>query len=126
MLNENASTSKKSIFALMFENTPPEKFGIKENSPLQKMNSNSAVPNDLVVPSANSFERPSTNQQLQASSLLTGDGLICSGLSKAQAANELQKIHAENLQLLYSMTQEEILEEQIRVKELLGKYCCVL
>ena len=110
----------------MLAETAPEKFGIKENSLLlQKMNADSIVSSNSVNLSVNSPHSASqqlqASQHLQGSSLLTGDGLICSGLSKAQAAHELQKIHKENLHLLDSLTQKEILEEQIRVKKLLGK-----
>lgn len=105
----------------MLENTAPERFGVKEISSLQKMNADSIVATDSVDPSVNFPNRQSTIQQLQVSSLLTGDGLVSSGLSKTHAAHELQKIHAENLHLLADLSQEEICEEQIRIKELLGK-----
>ena len=106
----------------MLENTTPEKFGIKENSlVMQKPNAN-IVATDSVDPSVNPSQSTSqASQYLQASSLLTGDGLVCGGLSGVQAAHEMQKIHSENLHFLASLTQEEILEEQIRIKELLGK-----
>ena len=57
--------------------------------------------------------------------LLTGDGLACGGLSKVQAANELCRIHEENLHLLAGLTQEEILEEQTRIKGII-RYVCML
>lgn len=104
----------------MFENAAPERFGIKENSLLQKEKTDFAVATDSFDPSVNSYDKIVC---LQASSLLTGDGLVCGGLSKAQAANEVKKIHADNLHLLASLSQEEILEEQTRLKELLGKCC---
>ena len=108
----------------MLENTAPEKFGIKESSMLlQKMNAD-AVATDSVDPSVNpsqsTCQQLQTNHHLQASSLLTGDGLVYSGLSRVQATHEVQKIHNENIHFLASLTQKEILEEQLRIKELLG------
>ena len=110
-----------SVFALMLKSTVPEKFGVKEICSLQKINADPIVATDSVNPSVNFPNRQSAIQQLQVSSLLTGDGLVTSGLSKTQTACELQKIHAENLHLLAGLSQEEIREEQIRINELLGK-----
>ena len=108
----------------MLEKTAPETFGVKESSLLQQMNADTA-PIDSVGSNVSPLQCISQQLQesdyLQASSLLTGDGLVCSGVSRPQAAHEVQKIHSENLHLLSSLTQKEILEEQTRIKELLGK-----
>lgn len=124
--NENASRSKKSIFALMLEKTAPETFGVKESSLLRQMNTDTVATdsvNSSVNPSRSTSQQLQASNYLHASSLLTGDGLVCSGVSRLQAAHEVQKIHSENLHFLASLTQKEILEEQIRIKELLGKSC---
>ena len=113
--------SKKSIFALLLEKTPPETFGVKESSLLQQMNADAVATDSSVNPSQSTSQQLQASNYLQASSLLTGDGLVCSGVSRLQAAHEVQKIHSENLHFLASLTQKEILEEQIRIKELLGK-----
>lgn len=106
----------------MLENTGPEKLGIKETSYLHKINVEPPITNNSVDLNVTSHITIA-NQQLPLSSLLSGDGLVSSGLSRTQAAHELQNIHVENLQLLGSLTDEEIHEEQIRIKELLGKSC---
>ena len=103
----------------MFESMTPERFGLRENTPMKETKADSIVATDS---SFNSFDRQSKDLKLEASSLLTGDGLMFDGLSKTQAANELCRIHEENLYLLASLSQEEILEEQTRIKELLGIY----
>ena len=110
----------------MFESMSPERFGLKENTPLQNTKADSVVGTSSFDPSFNSYDRQSKGSQLEASSLLTGDGLACGGLSKVQAANELCRIHEENLHLLAGLTQEEILEEQTRIKELLGMFVCYI
>ena len=131
--NESASKSKKSKFALMLEKAGAEKFGITENSLPHEMNTDPTITTDSTVTTDSmdlSMNSPhSTSQPVQAnyhshsSSLLTGEGLVCNGLSRRQAACELEKIHGENLHLLANLTDAEILEEQERLKELLGKNC---
>ena len=64
----------------MFESMTPKRFGLRENTPLKEAKADSLVANDS---SFNSFDRQSKDLQLEASSLLTGDGLMFDGLSKA-------------------------------------------
>jgi len=63
----------------------------------------------------------SSGNTLSQSTLLTGDGLVCASVSKDEALFELQRIHDENVHYLAGLSQEEILEEQARIKVELGK-----
>ena len=103
----------KSIFAQMLDSSTNETFGIQEVSlsPL--------VSSDLSHSYMKSFGNDENT--FSHSTLLTGDGLVCGSISKEEALFELQKIHNENLHTLAGLSQEEIREEQLRIKELLGK-----
>jgi len=92
--------------------TTNKTFGIQEVSLLP------GVSSDLSHSNKKSFR--TDENSFSCSTLLTGDGLVCGSVSKEEAVFELQRIHDENLHILAGLSQEEILEEQLRIKELLG------
>ena len=55
------------------------------------------------------------------SSVLSGEGLFGSAGEKILLNQAVDEIHNENVAKLESMTQDEILEEQARIKASLGK-----
>ena len=62
-----------------------------------------------------------TTAQFPRSSVISGKGLLgCEG-DKMLSNRAVEEIHSENLAMLESMTQDEILEEQARIKSSLGK-----
>lgn len=61
-------------------------------------------------------------KKFSRSSLISGEGLMgCSG-EKMLLDREVEEIHTENLAKLESMTQDEIMEEQARLKSSLGEW----
>jgi hypothetical protein len=55
--------------------------------------------------------------------LITGEGLQDGDAGQPSAAmTELQQIHEENLKTLSSMSEKEILEEQAKLKQMIGRY----
>ena len=55
--------------------------------------------------------------------LITGEGLQGSDAGQPSAATtELRQIHEENLKTLSSMSEKEILEEQAKLKQMIGRY----
>lgn len=53
--------------------------------------------------------------------LITGEGLHDGDAGQsAVVMTEIQKIHAENVEKLSSMSEKEILEEQARLQQMLG------
>ena len=113
---KNRSYPNKSIFAQMLDSSTNESFGIQEASP------SLGVSSDLSHSNIKSFGNDENT--LSHSTLLAGDGLVCGSVSREEALLELQRIHYENLHTLAGLSQEEILEEQLRIKELLGKCLC--
>ena len=59
--------------------------------------------------------------QFVSSSIVSGEGLMQSGSKEMLLNKEVEEIHKENIAKLESMSQEEILEEQARIKASLGK-----
>lgn len=59
--------------------------------------------------------------QFSKPSLISGEGLVQHAGKKILLNKEVEEIHNENVARLESMTQEEILEEQARIKASLGK-----
>ena len=59
--------------------------------------------------------------QFVNSSVVSGEGLIQSGSKEMVLNKEVEEIHKENIAKLESMSHEEILEEQARIKASLGK-----
>ena len=55
-------------------------------------------------------------------SIVTGEGLKDGGMeSSNNSVMEVQRIHEENVEKLCSMSEEEILNEQARLKQMIGK-----
>lgn len=55
-------------------------------------------------------------------SIVTGEGLKGGGMeSSDNSVMEVQRIHEENVEKLCSMSKEEILNEQTRLKQMIGK-----
>ena len=61
-----------------------------------------------------------TWDQFLRSSLVSGQGLSIAGASPEFARKEVEKIHEENVLQLSAMTEDEILQEQEKMKKLLG------
>lgn len=55
------------------------------------------------------------------SALVTGQGLVAAGATPEAAQQEIAKIHEENLSTLSALTEKDILEEQEKLKRMLGK-----
>jgi hypothetical protein len=56
------------------------------------------------------------------SSLISGEGLMAGTGNQISTAKEVENIHKENLDRLATMSKEEILEEQARLKTSLGLF----
>lgn len=54
------------------------------------------------------------------SSLISGEGLRTVGVPQETSDKEVTKIHQENVELLSSLPEEEILREKERIQEVLG------
>lgn len=55
------------------------------------------------------------------SALVTGQGLVAAGATPEAAQQEIAKIHEENVSTLSALTEKDILEEQEKLKKMLGK-----
>lgn len=55
------------------------------------------------------------------SAFVSGQGLVAAGATLEAAQQEIAKIHEENVSTLSALTEKEILEEQEKVKRMLGK-----
>lgn len=64
---------------------------------------------------------PPLAPQFVSSSIVSGEGLMQSGSKEMLLNKEVEEIHKENVAKLESMSHEEILEEQARIKASLGK-----
>ena len=109
----NNSEGKRSLFAQQFAASGGIIFGVKErkrdNSQLEKKTSETLKVNSPRAP------------QFVNSSVVSGEGLIQSGSKEMVLNKEVEEIHKENIAKLESMSHEEILEEQARIKASLGK-----
>lgn len=57
------------------------------------------------------------------SSLITGEGLKDSSIESSDSCMaEVHKIHQENVKKLSAMSKEDIMEEQTRLKQMIGTY----
>ena len=56
--------------------------------------------------------------------LVTGEGLLSSGVTEAEVPKELSKIHEENAAKLCSMSREELEAERERLVQTLGERIC--
>ena len=54
------------------------------------------------------------------SKFVTGEGLVAMGTSKELAQKEMERIHEENVRVMSDMSEEEILQEQEKLKKMLG------
>lgn len=63
----------------------------------------------------------SSTAKFSKPSLISGEGLVQHAGEKILLNKEVDEIHNENVAKLESMTQEEILEEQARIKASLGE-----
>lgn len=61
-------------------------------------------------------------EQFLQSGLVTGEGLVSVGVSREGAREEVAKIHHENVERLSALSEGEILEEQERIKQVLGEH----
>ena len=55
------------------------------------------------------------------SALISGEGLMSVGVAPEVAQEEVGKIHQENVERLSCLSEQEILEEQDRIRKLLGE-----
>ncbi|XP_031566687.1 RNA polymerase II-associated protein 1-like [Actinia tenebrosa] len=100
-----ADGGKISLFAQHFKASNPNSFGI------------SAATSTTFAPRTKEVEpkAPKGNVAI-LSSLVSGEGLITGAENQNSAAKEVENIHKENLDRLATMSKEEILEEQARLK----------
>lgn len=55
------------------------------------------------------------------SAVISGEGLMSVGVAPEVAQEEMGKIHQENVERLSCLSEQEILEEQDRIRKLLGE-----
>ena len=100
------------MFAQQFAASGAGRFGVpKQNDASQ----NAEEKKHKIVrmdPSTPKFPKPS---------LISGEGLVQHAGKKTLLNKEVEEIHDENIAKLESMTQEEILEEQARIRASLGE-----
>ena len=53
--------------------------------------------------------------------MISGEGLTSVGVAPGRAQEEVGKIHEENVERLSRLTEGEILEEQDKIRQLLGE-----
>ena len=107
------SDGKKSLFAQQFALTGGMTFGVPE----QKIND---VQLSAERTSSINMESNAT-RPFPRSSLISGEGLMRGACEKMEANREVEEIHNENIAKLDSMTRDEIMEEQARIKSSLGE-----
>ena len=107
------SEGRKSLFAQQFSASGGISFGVKE----QKTNNL-----QLKTESSEDVKMDSNlTTQFPRSFLLSGKGLVQSGGEEMLFNREVEEIHSENVAKLESMLEEEIMEEQARIKSSLGE-----
>ena len=113
----NNSEGRKSLFTQQFAASGGVTFGVPE----KKINNL-----QLSTETSKAVQMASkTTAQFPRSSVISGEGLLgCEG-GKMLSNRAVEEIHSENLAKLESMTQDEILEEQARIKSSLGKQMIV-
>ena len=112
---ENNTEGRKSLFAQQFAASGGDTFGVQE----KKINNLqiSTERSEAVIQMASN-----TTALFSRSSIISGGGLLgCEG-DKILSNRAIEEIQNENLAKLDSMTQDEILEEQARIKSSLGKH----
>lgn len=62
-----------------------------------------------------------TWHRFSTSKFVTGEGLVTPGVPGGVAQKEISKIHEENVTKLSSISEEEILQEQEKLKKMLGR-----
>ncbi|XP_068681600.1 RNA polymerase II-associated protein 1-like isoform X1 [Montipora foliosa] len=110
-LKENSSESKKSLFAQQFAVSGSVSFGVPAQltKSLQTLREASKDVKEVSNGTAIFFR----------SSLISGEGLVgCAG-ERGDLNQAVEKIHTENMAKLESMTEDEVLEEQARIKSTL-------
>ena len=109
----NNSEGKRSLFARQFAASGGITFGVKE----RKRDNSQLKMKTIESLKVNSPRAP----QFVSSSIVSGEGLMQSGSKEMLLNKEVEEIHKENIAKLESMSHEEILEEQARIKASLGK-----
>lgn len=103
---------RKSLFAQQFAASGAVTFGVPKHQNLELQCTEDKHDVIKLDSSTAKFSKPS---------LISGEGLVQQAGKKILLNKEVEEIHNENVAMLESMTQEEILEEQARIKGSLGK-----
>ncbi|KAK3745680.1 hypothetical protein QZH41_019009, partial [Actinostola sp. cb2023] len=112
--NDN-NQGKISLFAQHFKASNPDAFGLPQITP----------PQDLLVSvkhhksAINIDHQTSQGSSFRPSNLVSGEGLMSptSGHQHSAATREAERIHQENVERMSAFTQEEIMQEQERLKK---------
>ena len=143
-----SQNKKKSLFAKQFETHSPEFFGFefKPTNQTQATDRDKVRPFDLSSSGSLPSETPPTSEEsaqfestasqtwtnllgdtdsahchaFSSPSLISGAGLEGSGVSHEAAAEEVRKIHSENVQRLTEASEGELRRERERVEQVLG------
>ncbi|XP_078356154.1 RNA polymerase II-associated protein 1-like, partial [Oculina patagonica] len=103
-----SSEGRRSLFAQQFAASGAVRFGVpKQNDDSQKTEEKPKVIKLDSTTRITEFPKPT---------LISGKGLVQHTGEKSLLNKEVEEIHNENIAKLESMTQEEILEEQARIK----------
>ena len=133
---------KKSLFARQCESHSPEFFGFefKPTNQMQPTDRDTVEPFDLNPQPSPISEAPPTSSSepeqfastasrawssllgntFSPPSLISGEGLLGSGVNQEQVAEEVRKIHSENVQRLREASEAELQAERERVEQVLG------
>ena len=143
-----SQNKKKSLFAKQFETHSPEFFGFefKPTNQTQATDRDKVQPFDLSSSASLPSETPPTSEEsarfestasqtwtnllgdtdsthchaFSSPSLISGAGLEGSGVSREAAAEEVRKIHSENVRRLTEASDGELRRERERVEQVLG------
>lgn len=111
----STAETKKSLFAQQFATSGSDLFGVPEEQMKDLTTSRDKSKKSGVKTASNvtaQFSRPS---------LVSGEGLTGSTNERVHLNKAIEEIHSENVAKLESMTKDEILEEQARIKAALGE-----
>ncbi|XP_072170727.1 RNA polymerase II-associated protein 1-like [Diadema setosum] len=141
---DGKSKKKQSLFAQQFESTPPVDFGVTLEPPTRATLLGKPESEEVSMETQESAESTVTDSMKQtptevhantaalasmtsapsstsfpASRLLDGSGLLAEGVTEDVAKQQAQDIHLENVSKMAAMSEEEILQEQARLKAML-------
>ena len=138
-----ATGKKKSLFALQCDSHSPEFFGFKPTNQTQPFGRDKVQPFDMNTEPSREAP-PTTNESTQfastasqawtsllgsdsapcpafsSPSLISGEGLVRSEVNWETAAEEVKKIHLENVERLREVSEAELRAERQRVERALG------